>query len=84
MPKFSIIIPGYNVEPYIDRCLESIFNQTNQDFEIIFINDGSTDKTLEVVNKYKDEALTHEERHKYLVRTRDFYNKLNIYVIQKE
>ena len=55
MPKFSIIVPGYNVENYLEDCLSSIFKQTNQDFEVIFINDGSTDKTLEIANKYKDD-----------------------------
>ena len=57
MPKFSIIVPGYNVENYLDDCLNSIFKQTNQDFEVIFINDGSTDNTLNVVNKYKDDVI---------------------------
>ena len=49
MPKFSIIVPGYNVATYLDKCLESIFKQTNQDFEVIFINDGSTVTNLQIV-----------------------------------
>lgn len=55
MPKFSIIVPGYNVENYLDDCLNSILKQSNQDFEVIFVNDGSTDNTLEIANKYKDD-----------------------------
>ena len=52
MNKFSIIIPCYNAEKYIDRCLNSIINQSYKNFEIIIINDGSTDKSLEIIQKY--------------------------------
>lgn len=55
MPKYSVIIPFYNTETYLDRCIKSVLNQTNQDFEIIAINDGSTDNSLDVANKYKDD-----------------------------
>lgn len=44
--KISVIIPAYNVEKYINRCLESIISQTLKDIEIIVVNDGSTDSTL--------------------------------------
>lgn len=57
MPKFSIIVPVYNVEEYLEKCLESIFRQTNQDFEVICVNDGSTDKSLDILNKYKDDII---------------------------
>ena len=57
MPKFSVIVPCYNVASYLDKCLESIFKQTNQDFEVICINDGSTDNTLDILNKYKDDII---------------------------
>ncbi len=52
MSKFSIIIPVYNVEKYISKCLDSIFNQSYKNFEVIVINDGSTDKSLEIIEKY--------------------------------
>ena len=42
-PKISIIVPIYNVEKYLSRCLESLLNQSFKDIEIIAINDGSTD-----------------------------------------
>lgn len=52
MPKFSIIIPVYNVEKYIGKCLNSVFNQTEKDFEVIVVDDGSKDKSMEIVKKY--------------------------------
>ncbi len=50
--KISIIIPMYNVEKYLERCLISINNQTYKNLEIILINDGSTDKTLSIAQEY--------------------------------
>ena len=52
MPKFSIIVPVFNLEEYIGKCLDSIFNQTFKDFEVIVVNDGSSDKSLEIIKKY--------------------------------
>ncbi|MFR1757985.1 MAG: glycosyltransferase family 2 protein, partial [Thomasclavelia spiroformis] len=53
MPKLSIIVPIYNVEKYLSRCIESILNQTFREFELILINDGSTDNCKEICEKYK-------------------------------
>lgn len=53
-PKISILIPCYNVDKYLDQCIESVLNQTLKEIEIICINDGSTDKTLEIIKKYKN------------------------------
>ena len=47
MPKVTVIVPCYNVANYIDRCLTSVINQSYDDYEIILIDDGSTDGTLE-------------------------------------
>ena len=52
--KISIIVPMYNVEKYIDRCLSSLINQTYYRIEIILINDGSTDSTFNIAKKYAD------------------------------
>lgn len=51
-PEISIIIGVYNVENYVSRCLESLINQTFKDIEIICINDGSNDKSLDILNNY--------------------------------
>lgn len=52
MSKISIIIPMYNAEKYIARCLESVINQSFNNIEIIIVNDGSTDESLEICKKY--------------------------------
>ena len=51
-PKVSILVPCYNVEKYLPQCLDSIVNQTLKDIEIICINDGSTDNTLNIIKDY--------------------------------
>lgn len=47
-PKVSVIIPVYNVEKYLRQCLDSIINQTLKEIEIICVDDGSTDSSLEI------------------------------------
>ncbi len=54
MVKISVIVPCYNVEKYLKECLDSIVNQTLEDIEIICINDGSTDNTLNIINSYAE------------------------------
>lgn len=54
MAKVSIIVPAYNVEPYLVECMESITRQTLEDIEIICINDGSTDGTLKILKSYAE------------------------------
>lgn len=58
--KVSVIIPVYNCEKYIEECIESLINQTLQECEFIFVNDGSKDKSEEIIKKYadKDERIT--------------------------
>ena len=50
--KVSVIVPVYNVEEYIGRCLESLVNQTLKEIEIIVVNDGSPDNSEQIINKY--------------------------------
>ncbi|MCI5737765.1 MAG: glycosyltransferase [Methanobrevibacter ruminantium] len=52
MVKVSVVIPVYNVERYLEECLDSVINQTLEDIEIICINDGSTDNSLEILEDY--------------------------------
>lgn len=52
MSLISVIVPVYNVEKYLERCLDSILSQTLADLEIICVNDGSTDNSLEILNRY--------------------------------
>ena len=52
MAKISIVLPIYNVENYLDTCLDSILNQTFEDFEVICINDGSTDNSVKIAEQY--------------------------------
>lgn len=59
-PLVSIIVPAYNVEKYITCCIDSILRQTYNNMEVIIVNDGSTDHTLEVLQQYqkKDSRIT--------------------------
>ena len=52
MPKLSIIIPVYDVESYIVRCIDSVLNQTFTDFEVILVDDGSPDRCGEIIDEY--------------------------------
>ena len=50
----SIIIPCYNVERYVGRTIDSVIRQTNEDWEIIAVDDGSSDETLKVLRSYSE------------------------------
>ncbi len=54
MPKVSIIVPVYNVEPYLARCLDTLINQTIKDIEIIAVNDGSKDNSGKILETYQE------------------------------
>lgn len=60
MKKVSIVIPVYNAGNYILRCLDSIKIQSYKNFEIILVNDRSTDNTLEILNQYKAQNINHD------------------------
>ncbi len=56
-PKVSVVIPAYNHEKYVGEAIQSVLDQTFQDFELIIINDGSTDNTEAEILKFKDERI---------------------------
>lgn len=57
MPAISAVMPVYNGERYVEETIDSVLNQTYDDFEFIIVNDGSTDKTREIIEAYKDERI---------------------------
>lgn len=57
MPLITVVIPVYNGEKTVRETIDSVLNQTFQDWELIIINDGSTDKTLEIIGSIKDERI---------------------------
>lgn len=54
MIKYSFIVPVYNTEKYLKKCLDYLVKQTLKDFEIIIVNDGSTDNSSQIINKYQE------------------------------
>lgn len=76
MPKVSVIVPAYNVEEYVEKCLESLINQTLDSMEIIVVNDGSKDKTkqkiLQFCQKYPDKIKYLEKENGGLSSARNF------------
>jgi glycosyltransferase involved in cell wall biosynthesis len=62
MPKFSIIIPVYNVEKYIGKCLDSVMNQSFKNYEIIVVNDGTKDNSMDIVKNYPVKIITQKNQ----------------------
>ena len=54
MAKISVIVPIYNAEKYLDRCIESILNQTVKDFELVLVDDGSSDNSPAICDRYAE------------------------------
>jgi len=57
MPKVSLIVPVYNTEIYLKKCINSLINQSLKDIEIIIINDGSTDNSDKIIKEYNDKRI---------------------------
>ena len=57
MPKISVILPAYNSQDYIEKSIESVFAQTFTDFELIIVDDGSTDGTSNIINSLSDDRI---------------------------
>ena len=76
MPKISVIIPVYNTEKYLEKCLSSVLNQTYCDLEIIIVNDGSTDNSELIIKeyetKYPDKIKYYKKENSGLSDTRNY------------
>jgi len=86
-PLVSVLIAAYNEEKYILECIDSIINQTYNNIEIIVIDDGSTDKTLDILESYNDNRLkifTHENRGRVFSRNRALSLASGKYVILQD
>jgi hypothetical protein len=70
VPKVTVIVPVYNGGPFIEQALESVFEQTFRDFEILVINDGSTDETEARLTKYSDRIKYLKQENMGLAATR--------------
>lgn len=69
MVKISIIVPVYNVERYLGKCINSILNQTFADFELILVDDGSTDRSGYICDDYKKKIT---ELKLFIKKTEDY------------
>ena len=73
MNDISIIVPIYNAEAYLNKCIDSLINQTKKNIEIILVNDGSTDKSEEIIKSYKDKRIKYyKNKNKGIGYTRNF------------
>ncbi len=69
----SIIVPIYNAEKYLNKCIDSLINQTKKEIELILINDGSTDKSEEIVKLYNDDRIKYfKNNNQGIGKTRNF------------
>ena len=59
IPAISVIIPMYNCEKYIVQCLDSVVSQTLEDYEVIVVDDCSTDRSVELVENFVNPTHTH-------------------------
>lgn len=69
----SIIVPIYNAEKYLKKCIDSLLEQTKKELEIILINDGSTDNSEEIIKEYKDKRIKYfKNKNQGIGKTRNF------------
>ncbi len=69
----SIIVPIYNAEKYLNKCIDSIINQTKKELEILLINDGSTDNSEKIIKNYKDKRIKYyKNKNQGIGKTRNF------------
>ena len=82
-PYFSVIIPTYNRATFISKTIESVLNQTFDDFELLIIDDGSTDNTREIINEYKDSRIRYiyqDNKERGSARNNGIHNSMGTYI----
>ncbi|MBO4601350.1 MAG: glycosyltransferase [Bacilli bacterium] len=73
MPKVSVVVPVYNSSKYLNKCIDSLINQTFNDIEFIIINDGSTDDSEDIIKSYNDERIKYiKQTNKGIGKTRNY------------
>ena len=73
MTDISIVVPIYNAEAYLNKCIDSLINQTKKNIEIILVNDGSTDKSDKIIKSYKDKRIKYyKNKNKGIGYSRNF------------
>ena len=87
--KFSILVPVYNVEDYIDECIQSVLSQTYTNYELILVDDGSTDRSGDIADQYagqdpqikafhkENKGLFHTRRYAIAYASGDYYVMLD-------
>ena len=80
-PKFSIIVPVYNTEKYLKRCLDSIKGQTFSDYEVILVNDGSKDNSKDIIEKYPYSAINQKNQGLSMARNNGVKEAKGEYII---
>ena len=76
-PKVTVLMSVYNGERYLREAIDSILNQTYKDFEFLIINDGSTDRTKEILDSYNDRRIKIITNKKNIGLTKSLNNGLN-------
>lgn len=81
-PLVSIIVPVYNVEQYIRRCIDSILNQSYKNIELIIVDDGSTDSSPQIIKEYIDKAIivTQQNKGQAAARNTGLYHATGAYL----
>ena len=74
MIKVSVVVPVYNVEAYLAKCLDSLVNQTLQQMEIIVVNDGATDNSQKIIDEYAAKGYRYVG---YIPTNIDVYGKMD-------